>query len=572
MSLSQKIKISFSIIVFSFLVSSSVQAATLELALEKNITSAKEDIEVIVILNSENQEVNTAQATISFPSNLLAVTKIDRTDSIFSFWLQEPAFDNDKGTISFVGGATSGFKGPSLKIMKIAFRVKGSGAGRLGVTDGAITASDGTGTNVYNTSKGLDINIPTTAEFQAVKIEQATRAATLAKQLPTVSGVDVPFYPDPTKWNNRSAGFQAKWNISPDTSEAGVSLNKDPKSNPGSSAEGLAGAKVFPALADGIWYLHLRLANNIGWGPTLHYRLAIDTAPPSPFKIESESGLKTNNSTPTINFLSSDLGSGISAYTVRLDGVIATTTKDTTYRFFPLLPGNHQISVVAMDQAGNSTTETLALEILPIASPKITYINRQIVVDEGQITAGGTAEAGVEAIIQVKNIDKQTLVEQVVPIDSNGNWNVTINKVLSVGNYYLVITSRDKNMASSLPVVSEIVQVKARPMLVLGGLEISQTWFFIILIILLVGSFSAGWFAYHNWRGQLGRRVTIAERDVVNIFNNLDKDIDKLLKDLVTVSSDDNKIAEMEFLLKKMKESLRKSRRYVLDNIKEISD
>lgn len=563
----------FLIFVFAgLLFSLPVYAATLELSLEKDIVSSKDDVTILVTINSEDQEINTAQATIFFPVNLLEVTKIDNTNSIFSFWLKAPSYDNNKGTISFVGGSTSGFAGPSLKLMAISFRVKGSGAGKLGVSDGAITASDGTGSNVYTTAKGLDINIPTTADFEAVKVEQANRIATLGKELPTQLGLSVPFYPDPTKWNNRSAAFKASWNINSDTTEAGVALNNNPVFVPQASAEALTGSKVFPALADGIWYLHLRLRNNIGWSPTLHYKIALDSTPPATFKITSDSGFKTNEPRPTIQFATTDLTSGINNYVIRLDGAVLATTNLATYKFDPLLPGPHNLNVSAVDKAGNITSETETLEILPITYPVISYVSRSVIIDEGGINAGGTALPGVEVIIQIQNGQKQIVFEQIIPVDSNGNWNVAISKSLARGNYSLLATARDKNMASSFPVVSGSIVVKERPVLVLGNLEISQNWFFTILIVLLLFSFGMGYLTYHRWRGKLGGRVVIAERDVLNIFDSLEKDMEKLIKNQKEGRSNDGNAAEMEYILRSMKENIEKSRHYIVENIGEINN
>jgi hypothetical protein len=210
------------------------------------------------------------------------------------------------------------------------------------------------------------------------------------------------------------------------------------------------------------------------------------------------------------------------------------------------------------------------LEIIPITSPLITYVSRSVIANEGNITAGGTALSNIDVIIQVQNSQKQIISEQTVPTDSSGNWNAIINKALAVGDYYLLATARDKNMASSLPVVSDVVKVKTKPMLVIGTLEITQLWFFIILILILLISFGSGFFTFYKWRGQLDRRVFIAQRDVVNIFETLKKDIDKLLKNHVDGKFSESDLTEMEYTLKDMRDNLEKSRRYVVDNIREI--
>jgi hypothetical protein len=572
MNFTSKIKLGLTIIIVGLLFSFSVKAATLELALEKDIVNATDDIGVLVTINSEGQEINTAQSVISFPSNLLSVSNIDRSNSTLTFWLEEPSFDNGEGTIRFVGGSTSGLNGASLKVLRIGFKVKGSGTGRLSITDGAITSSDGTGSNVYNTAKGLDIDIPSTSQFEAVQVERTVRETTLAKELPALLGVEIPFYPDSTKWNNHSASFQAKWKISSDTTRAAVIINNNPNFTPPVDPEALSGSKIFPALADGVWYLHLRLENNIGWSPTLHYRLAIDTTPPTAFKITSDSGLKTDSSMPTISFATSDLTSGIDFYTVRLNGETATTTTLTSYTFTPLLPGVHQLVIVATDKAGNSISQAEKLEILPIVSPTITSVTRRVILNEGQMVAVGIASPEVEVIVQVRNTDMQIVFEKIVPVDSNGNWGVTVDKDLSSGNYNLLATARDKSFASSFPAVSDSIIVKPKPVLAIGSFELSQTWFFIDLIIILLISFGAGWFTYYKWRAQLNNRVIIAQRDVANTVDSLKTNIDKLIKNYSDNEVSDSDLAEMKYLLTEMSKNLEKSRRYLLDNIKEISD
>lgn len=579
MNIVKKIKVGFIFTLFSLIFSISAQAATIELSLEKDIVNATDDIGVLVTINSEGQDVNTAQSVISFPANLLSVTNIDRSNSILTFWLEEPVYDNTAGTIRFVGGSTNGLNGASLKVLKIGFKVKGSGSGKLSINDGAITASDGTGSNVYTTAKGLDIIIPSTSEFQAVQLERANlqavraqQAATLAKELPSLLGIDVPFYPDQTRWSNRSASFQAKWKITSDTTKAAFAVNNKPTFTPTADPEGLLGSKIFSALPDGVSYLHLRLQNNIGWSPTLHYRIAVDTTPPNPFSITSDSGLKTDNPKPTISFTSSDTTSGISGYIIRLDGLEATTTTLNSYTFFPLLPGVHQLVVVARDNAGNAISQTEKLEILPITSPTITSVSKRVIVNAGQITGGGTADPSVGIIVQVLNDQKQVLIEQTVPLDVNGNWSISINKAFNTGNYYLSVVARDKNMASSFPVVSDIIKVEPRPVLTLGSFELSQTWFFIDLVVILLASFGAGWYTYRKWRDQLNNKVIIAQRDVANTLDSLKKDIDKMSNNYADNDMSESDITEMAFLLKQMSQNLDKSRHYILDNIKEIND
>lgn len=110
------------------------------------------DLEVRI--DSEGQGFNAAQATILFPKDIFEVRSLDFSPqaTIFNFWLEEPKFSNQEGNVTFVGGTTSGIVGASVPILKITFKAKGTGQADIVVSDAAITASDGSGTNILSTT------------------------------------------------------------------------------------------------------------------------------------------------------------------------------------------------------------------------------------------------------------------------------------------------------------------------------------------------------------------------------------------------------------------------------------
>src|SRR3989338_1484200 len=77
-----------------------------------------------VILNSEGVAINNAEAKIIFPTDLLEVVSINKGNSIFSFWVEEPTYSNLTGTITFNGGIpTPGFNGSSGTVISIVVKV-----------------------------------------------------------------------------------------------------------------------------------------------------------------------------------------------------------------------------------------------------------------------------------------------------------------------------------------------------------------------------------------------------------------------------------------------------------------
>jgi len=79
------------------------------------------------------------------------------------------------------------------------------------------------------------------------------------------------------------------WDLPNDVTAVATEVDQHPDAVPAKS-EGLFDNKTFSPLEDGVWYLHVQFKNSIGWGPTLHYRIGIDTAPPLGFSVTSPSG------------------------------------------------------------------------------------------------------------------------------------------------------------------------------------------------------------------------------------------------------------------------------------------
>lgn len=136
---------------------STASAAVLGVSLDKDTINVGEKFTANIRIDSEGIGINAAQVTLQFPANILEITEVDRTGSIFDFWLRLPEFSNETGRLVFVGGSTSGFSGKSLQILKIVFKTKEAGNADLTFTDAAITASDGSGTNVISTIRGAQI-------------------------------------------------------------------------------------------------------------------------------------------------------------------------------------------------------------------------------------------------------------------------------------------------------------------------------------------------------------------------------------------------------------------------------
>ncbi|MDO8504663.1 MAG: hypothetical protein Q7S36_02310, partial [Candidatus Liptonbacteria bacterium] len=489
---------------------------------------------------------------------------------------------NATGRVTFIGGSTAGFIGKSLEALRIVFRVKGSGVGSLTFVDGAITASDGSGTNLLTSMKGVQFTItgknetatvplPPTAGTIAVPPPpvQITRPAAPAEVIPAGPPLTVSLYPIPGVWSNVSDNFLVSWTLPPDVSAVATAVNKEPGFAPQTS-EGLFNNKYFKPLGNGIWYLHVRFRNSLGWGPTTHYKIAIDTIPPAPFNIRMDQSTSTDTPNPTIRFGTSDQPSGIDYYSVLIDAANPIRATGTSLTLPLQIPGKHTLIVRARDKAGNITERMLPFEILPIVSPTISPINGSTFLGEGPLQVSGGSLAGTKLYLSVKNQAGEIVEQAEVAPDSAGDWAKSIDLPRQTGSYYVEAVSQDKRGALSLPVRADF-EVRIRPLFVWGGLEITSNEFVIFLILLLAGGFFAGYYTQKLAKDQRGRRTIIAQRDISVVFNMLKKDIDKMLEEGYKGGPiSEAKAKEMEFYLKRMKDNLDKTKRYMSENVEEI--
>ena len=97
-------------------------AATLSTITAQDTYQVGDQFNADVKIDSQDVGVNAGQATIKFSPAVLQVVSIDKTSSVFNFWIQDPAFDNNTGQVTFIGGASSGLVGKSLQVLRIVFK------------------------------------------------------------------------------------------------------------------------------------------------------------------------------------------------------------------------------------------------------------------------------------------------------------------------------------------------------------------------------------------------------------------------------------------------------------------
>ena len=146
-----------------------------------------------------------------------------------------------------------------------------------------------------------------------------------------------------------------------------------------------------------------------------------------------------------------------------------------------------------------------------------------------------------------------------------------MDKPLKTGKYIVEVIAKDARGALSLPVTSEVVTVKQRPVLILGSLEITQFWFFTLLIVILLGGFGAAWLYVRLKEAQQARKVIIAQRDIANAIATIKKDVDGILAKYADDKIDETEVSEIQYLAKKISTNLDRARKYIVEDIGDIN-
>jgi hypothetical protein len=559
--------------------SSSADAAKLHFQPKSIPLGIGDEFTLNVRVNTEGDFINATQAEVRFPNDLMEVTAVDREGSAFGFWVEEPYYSNEDGTVNFVGGSAKGISSESLHVLKIKFKVTGAGSGEITFSGALVTASDGKGTNVLSTIESASVSvgtkrlIPPPPEIPETKEapQKVERVAVVATGLPEAPKLRVPLYSDESRWYSHVGETIVFWDLPPDVTQVSTRLSRSRDESPGVKDDDLFTGKSMGVLEEeGIWYIRVQFKNNVGWGPLSYYKISLDTTAPLPFEIEIDNAVSDNPS-PLIKYETNDSLSGIAGYVISVDGQRVLETASSTVALPPQPPGAHKLSVRAVDLAGNSVEDNEEFEVLPLPTPTIDFITRSVAQEEFIFVSGKTIPSGF-VDLSIANSRDQEVFRGAFSSDALGSWEAIIEDTFARGKYILVANARDERGAISYPTEAEEFKIKAKTILSIGFIDFG--WFELVIIILLLvlaGGSSAAWY-YVSMKQTREAYKIIAGRDVEKLNNIMAKDL-KELNDWIT--SPQAKLtphakSEAEYFAKKMQDTVAKMKKYLNQELSKL--
>lgn len=526
-------------ILFLGLSAASVFAATVSIVPDKTSFSVGDEFNVVLALDTKDVNINAAQGIVHFSPSVLSLISVDKSKSIFNFWVEDPTISNTAGAMSFIGGNPQSSSGVSLNIITMKFKAAGAGSSTISFTDGVVTADDGLGTNVLSATVNSSVSVsgtasaasaPATPTAQPATPAPVIRTAAPAKNLPVLPTVTVNLYPDETSWYNQSGDVIAFWDVPADITGVAVSVDNNPKTIPTKFDAVLANGKDLGVLKEGIWYVHARFKNNMGSGPVLHRKIMIDLTPPLPFSVTVKEGLKTDNPTPALDFGTQDSLSGIDHYEVAVGNQAPIISNGGELKLPILGPGDYSITVKAFDKAGNSAESPVDLTILPLPSPEIKFFTQPFYSDsDNTLLVSGTSLPDGMVLLSVVDNSGLAAARGTARADDKGQWDFSFSDAFKNGDYKITARTQDERGALSYP-VEDSFRVQSRPIFKLGFIQLTLTGVIIMLLIILIGGFAGGVWFYKMKQKRAGRRIFVTQRDIANISDAAKSDIVKLKK------------------------------------------
>lgn len=340
------------------------QSASLYLSPYSGTFYVGSTFDVSIFVNTEENNINAVEVSLSFPPELLQVTSPTASFSFISIWADQPSYSNKDGTISFKGGVPNpGIKTSAGLVSTITFRAKSPGVAKISFSDSSkILLSDGKGTNILKSTANGEYNL-ILQPFEGPKISSPT-------------------HPSLTAWyrnNNPVFFFETGEGIT----DFSYSLDQDPNGTLDNVSEGSSNSAAFNDIGNGIWYFHAKAKKNGAWGGVSHYPVHIDTAPPKPFKVKIDTAKIMTSSRFFAYFSTEDALSGMDRYEVSVVDMSDPQALSNPFFMEAVSPyqipfettGEFAVLVRAYDKAGNFAENR---EILKTISPFLSYTKEGI--------------------------------------------------------------------------------------------------------------------------------------------------------------------------------------------------
>jgi len=534
-----------------------VHAATLSISPLTAQVAVGNIVSVKVVIGTQGKSINNSEGLVLFPSDMLDVISISKTPSIFTLWVEEPSFSNASGKISFNGGLPNpGFTGENGEVVLVTFKAKKVGTASIVFSDATVRENNGLGTDILTFKQSGIINIgPRQIEVPILLPS--------VNNLPALPVITSSTHPQQDQWYS-SASATFSWSIPSNITSIQTLLGTSANSTPTVTYDASVSQKTITNLTDGTLYFHLRYMNALGWGPTAHYKIRVDSTPPEKFTLTvRDDGVRNIVSLKAIDAIS-----GIESYSLKINDQPALRIKhDSLIKNDYTLPiqeqGDHEIVAVVYDKAGNYTESRALFSSPVIVTPTLSVVTSHPI-KNNPIEIKGTSKYPQSPMMVF--IQSGRLQEKSYPIttSADGSFSLITSDISSSGStlaWSQLVFSDSVKSPISEKVLFEVYDtpfVKAAKSITYGLSLIIPIGILIFILLFL---------AYLGWHKFFGLK-----RKLMMDFRSTADDIHKalmLFKDELSTQLESLEKAKEDRILNKKEEKIFKE---LQDNIVSIDE
>ena len=260
----------------------------------------------------------------------------------------------------------------------------------------------------------------------------------------------------------------------------------------------------FSGLTDGVWFFHLKVKYDNGYGPTAHYQVKIDTSPPEFFKPSIETEILADGSKQyQLYFSALDKSSGMAYYEIKIDNGEWQKVQSPNV----LNEADKQGKVLtlrAVDNAGNAIEAYIDLENLTVIDKESKTYNiekKPIIVSmptidhvilpqkigtiwvKNILMVTGRAQIGSTVTLHLSSDPESVFSTET---NEDGIWLIYINKGLEPGRYNMYALAALEGI-NSLP--SDMVYFTlAAKFVPTGHLEINTPALLAVLVMMIAAA------------------------------------------------------------------------------------
>jgi hypothetical protein len=573
----KKALFSFGIILFGLGFFSTAQAAYLSVFPASGSYSVGDSFSINILVSSPDQSVNAVSGSLIFPADKLQVTSISKTGSVVNFWVQEPSYSNSVGTLDFEGVILNpGFTGAGGRIITVSFKSKASGIASLSFASGSVLANDGTGNSVLDAANGLR-----GGQVAISVLGPPTEGESLETTPQTFSGPLAPViksstHPDSSSWYNKETA-KFSWVVPSEVTAVRLLYDRFPNSRPTVLYSPAVAEKELKDLEDGVWYFHAQFRDSQGWGSVAHYRFQIDTKTPDKFQIKFVDGEDTNNPNPVALFNTTDSGSGIAYYKVKIgDGDFVTLNKEEVesnpYTMPSTPAGKKTVLVQAFDKAGNYETALTELNIEALDAPIVTDYSSELDMNDILVVKGTTYPNSIVKVFL--QLDGETPIVFSGQTKNDGTFLIVGDKKIEKeGVYKMYVEATDERGAKSTPSPKYNVVVSESEVVAIGSYAVnilSVVASFLALIILVLVLAWYGWKKAKFFHKEIKSEIKEAQRDIHREMAHLMEAVRSNIAILEKIENKRRLTEEEEKVLERLKKSFERAEKAIYQEIEEI--